>query len=54
MEWNGDLALVELTEMQREICRWRRIWPVEEARPVLALRARQMSNHILELSGLVK
>jgi len=54
MEWNGDLALVELAEMQREICRWRRIWPVEEVRTVLALRARQMSNHILELSGLVE
>ncbi|MEW6375912.1 MAG: hypothetical protein AB1502_08995 [Thermodesulfobacteriota bacterium] len=54
MEWSGDLALAELADMQREICRWRRIWPVEEVRTLLALRARQMSNRILELSGLVE
>jgi hypothetical protein len=54
LEWCGDLALVELADMQREICRWRRIWPVEQARAVLAFRALQMSNRILELSGLVK
>jgi predicted SpoU family rRNA methylase len=54
MEWNGDFASPELVDMQREICRWRRIWPVEKARAILALRAHQMSNRILELSGLVK
>jgi len=52
MEWSGDLASVELVNMQREICRWRRIWPVEEARSILAFRALQMSNRLLELSGL--
>ena len=52
MEWNGDLALAELAEMQREICRWRRVWPVEQARPILSLRALQMSKRVLELSGL--
>ncbi len=52
MEWNGDLALAELADMQREICRWRRVWPVEQARPILSLRALQMSKRILELSGL--
>ena len=54
MEWNGDLALPELPDMQREICRWRRIWPLEPARSILSLRARQMSNRILELSGLMR
>jgi hypothetical protein len=54
MEWNGDLASAELADMQREICRWRRIWPVEEARAILALRAFQMSNRVLELSGLLE
>jgi hypothetical protein len=54
MEWNGDLASAELADMQREICRWRRIWPVEEARAILALRALQMSNRVLELSGLLE
>jgi len=54
IEWNGDLALAELADMQREICRWRRLWPIEQARAILALRALQMSNRILELSGLLE
>lgn len=53
MEWCGDLASAELADMQREICRWRRVWPVEEARHILVLRAFQMSNRILESSGLL-
>ena len=54
MEWCGDLASPELADMQREICRWRRIWPVEQARSILAFRALQMSNRILEWSGLLE
>jgi len=54
MEWSGDLALAELADMQREICRWRRAWPIEQARHILALRASQMSNRILALSGLLE
>lgn len=54
MEWSGDLASAELADMQREICRWRRVWPVEQARSILALRALQMSNRILEWSGLLE
>jgi hypothetical protein len=54
MEWSGDLASAELADMQREICRWPRIWPLEQARAILVFRARQMSNRILELSGLVE
>jgi hypothetical protein len=54
IEWSGDLALVELVDMQREICRWRRIWPVEQARTLLAFRALQMCNRTLELAGLIK
>ena len=53
MEWNGDLALPELADMQREVCRWRRVWPLEPARSILSLRARQMSNRILQLAGLM-
>jgi hypothetical protein len=30
MEWSGDLASAELADMQREICRWRLVWPVEQ------------------------
>ena len=54
MEWSGDLASAEIADMQREICRWRRAWPVEQARHILALRAFQMSNRILERSGLLE
>jgi hypothetical protein len=54
MEWSGDLASAELADMQREICRWRRVWPVEQARHILSLRAFQMSNRILEWSGLLE
>jgi len=54
IEWNGDLALRELVDMQREICRWRLTWPVEEVRSSLALRTRQMSARTLELSGLLE
>ena len=54
MEWSGDLASAELADMQREICRWRRVWPVDQVRHILALRAFQMSNRILECSGLLE
>jgi hypothetical protein len=54
MEWVGGGATAELADMQREICRWRRAWPVESARSVLALRARRMSERVLEMSGLVE
>ncbi len=39
---------------QRKICRWRRVWPAEQDRHILVLRALQMSNQILEWSGLLK
>ena len=54
MEWSGDLASPELADMQREICRWRRVWPVEQTRSILAFRALKMSNRILEWSGLLE
>jgi len=53
LEQNPEFASEELADMQREICRWRRIWPVEAARELLAFRARCMSNRILDLSGLL-
>ncbi len=54
MEWSGDLASADLADMQREICRWRRVWPLDQARHILGLRTSQMSNRILEKSGLLK
>ena len=35
MEWIGDAASSELADMQREICRWRRVWPVDRVRHIL-------------------
>ena len=44
----------ELAPMQRELCLWRSLWPLEAARPLLALRARIMADRVLELSGLLE
>jgi hypothetical protein len=51
-EWNADFANAEMADMQREICRWRRVWPLDPARSLLAFRARLMSERVLETSGL--
>ncbi len=52
IEWSGEHATEELVHVQRELCRWRRIWPLEPARSLLAFRAQQLSDRLLELSGL--
>ena len=52
MEWTGDAANRTVADMQRELCRWRRAWSAEVARPVLELRARQMAERLIEMSGL--
>jgi len=52
MEWTGSAATVELADMQRELCRWRRAWPADAARSVLELRARQMGERVAAMSGL--
>lgn len=54
MEWNPEHASEELADMQREVCYWRRLWPLEPARGLLAFRARRMSDRVLELSGLLE
>jgi len=28
MEWTGESATAEPADMQREACRWRRVWPL--------------------------
>ena len=53
IEWNADQATEELVNVQREICRWRRVWPLEQTRTLLAFRAKQMSDQVLAMSGLV-
>jgi hypothetical protein len=54
IEWTGDDATEELVNVHRELCRWRRVWPLEPARGLLAFRARQMSDHVLALSRLAE
>ena len=54
IEWTGDDATEDLVNIQREVCRWRWIWPLEPARHLLAFRARQMSDRVLESSGLAQ
>ncbi len=52
IEWSDEHATEELVNMQRELCRWQRVWPLEPARSLLAFRAQQMSDRLLELSRL--
>ena len=52
IEWMGDDATEDLVNIQRELCRWRRIWPLAPAHSLLAFRARQMSDRVLDSSGL--
>ena len=55
MEWcapNIPLELAaDLAMMQRELVLWRRIWPNEGARSLLAFRTRQMADRLLEAGG---
>jgi hypothetical protein len=55
MEWCApnvplDLA-TELSSMQRELVLWRRIWPNDASRPLLAFRTREMADRLLEAAG---
>lgn len=62
IEWTAaDASLsqqVELLELQRTLARWRlawdEIWDDSERRGSIAAEARQWSNRILELSGLLQ
>jgi hypothetical protein len=55
MEWCAprvplDIAS-DLASMQRELILWRRIWPNDDVRPLLAFRAREMADRLLEAAG---
>ena len=55
MEWcapNVPLEIaVELASMQRELVLWRRVWPLDAARRLLAFRTREMADRLLEAAG---
>lgn len=42
----------DLAAMQREVMAWRENWPLDQARSLLALRTRQMSEAALRMAGL--
>ena len=58
IEWGAQNApenfLLELAAMQKEILTWRRTWPLSGARPLLAMFARNRSDRLLEMTGLLK
>ena len=43
----------ELAVMQRELMAWKKIFPVESARNLLALQARHQSDRVLQMTGLL-
>lgn len=45
--------LADLAAMQRELLTWHRVWPLDQARPVMALYARHASDRLLRMAGLV-
>ena len=58
IEWSADAppeALAELAPMQLELGILQQAWinDAQAVRPILAFRARTMSNRVLELSGLL-
>ena len=57
IEWSAtqvsaDLA-ADLAALQRELLAWRRIWPLDQARSLIALYTRNASDRLLRVAGLV-
>ncbi|MBI3945593.1 MAG: hypothetical protein HY321_06730 [Armatimonadetes bacterium] len=56
IEWSAPRVppdlLLELAGVQRELRVWRRLWPLEPARPLLALYARNRSDRLLQMAGM--
>jgi hypothetical protein len=44
---------LELAILQRELIAWKRLWPVDSARTILSLEARNRSDRLLQMAGLV-
>ncbi|HLF87538.1 MAG TPA: hypothetical protein VI451_01200 [Anaerolineales bacterium] len=57
IEWSAphvpETYHLELAIMQRELLAWKRAWPLDPARPILALEARNRSDRLLQMAGLV-
>jgi hypothetical protein len=56
IEWSAPHTPSELlpdwAAMQRKVLAWQRAWPLDSARPLLALHARNASDRMLRLAGL--
>jgi hypothetical protein len=57
LEWSAPHTpptfWLELAAMQRELLAWQRVWPIDSARPLLALHTRHQSDRLLQMAGLV-
>jgi hypothetical protein len=57
IEWSAPRTpstfWLELAAMQRELLAWQRVWPIDSARSLLALHARNQSNRLLQMAGLI-
>ncbi len=57
IEWSAPktpaIFWLELAAMQRELLAWQRVWPVNSARALLTLHARNQSNRLLQMAGLI-
>lgn len=45
--------LLELAALQRELLAWLRVFPIEEVRSLLSLHARNRSDRLLQMAGLL-
>lgn len=58
IEWSASNVpqefLLELAGMQRELLAWRKDFPIESARNILSLYARNQADRLLEMSGLLE
>jgi hypothetical protein len=57
IEWSAASVpkdfLLELAALQRELLAWLRVFPVEEVRSLLSLHARNRSDRLLQMAGLL-
>jgi hypothetical protein len=58
VEWGAphvpESFLLELATTQMEILAWKRAWPLADARPLLALFARNRSDRLLQMAGFLQ
>jgi hypothetical protein len=57
IEWSAKQvsadSVADLAALQRELLAWRRVWPLDQARSLIALYTRNASDRLLRMAGLV-